>query len=262
MSQTLQVNNTEYVKASVAARAVGYTSDYVGRLAREKKIAATRVGRQWFIDLESLKKFIANSDKKKSERREKLRSVRKVEHRVHQNKTSKAHHLAHVQYENEIKKGVASAVVATMAVVMSGIGIGVFATYGVHTPAVVTDQVRKHADLEALAVAVYTGFSPASNQSVAASPVARGVAVEAVPQDSAEQVVTDSETYQAENTGLIVMDGDISDETIAAVRDSFSDEVAVEIDESAPDTGLITPVFKERSGDTYRFLMVPVSDDS
>ncbi len=260
MSQSLQVNNTEYVKASTAARAVGYTSDYVGRLAREKKILATQVGRQWFIDLESLKQFISTADKKKSEQRKKLRSVRKAEHLVHQSKVQQSSLALAVDShsdsdQKEISRGVVPAIVATLAVVLSGIGIGTVSVYGTNTPAVLAEHMIKQVELESLAVAVYTGFSPAGDQSMASSPVARGVSVDGSAEGGTDHTAP---IVDSVSSGLVVMDGAVSEATVAAVRDSFSDEVAVEVDPVESDTGLVTPIFRERSGDSYRFLLVPV----
>ena len=40
-----------------ASLLTGYHSDYLGRLARRGKIESTRVGKQWFIEKESLLKL-------------------------------------------------------------------------------------------------------------------------------------------------------------------------------------------------------------
>ena len=50
--------------------------------------------------------------------------------------------------------------------------------------------------------------------------------------------------------------------TIDSIRDSFSDQVEVTIDPNNPDTGIITPEFKEGKGEPYRFLMVPVTAET
>lgn len=45
----LQVGNKKYIKASVAAASLGYTSDYVGQLCRSGKVDAQLVGRSWYV---------------------------------------------------------------------------------------------------------------------------------------------------------------------------------------------------------------------
>jgi hypothetical protein len=47
--EEISVNGESYVKASQIARELGYTSDYVGQLCRQKKVAATLVGRTWYV---------------------------------------------------------------------------------------------------------------------------------------------------------------------------------------------------------------------
>mgnify|MGYP005658346343 CR=1 FL=1 len=59
-----------------AAKMVGYTSDYVGKLARENKIQAEQRGRQWFVDAESLKLFSLQAEAEKRERQAQLRQER------------------------------------------------------------------------------------------------------------------------------------------------------------------------------------------
>ncbi len=50
----LTVGGKEYVKASVIARELGYTADYVGQLCRSHRVRAKLVGRSWFVDRDSI----------------------------------------------------------------------------------------------------------------------------------------------------------------------------------------------------------------
>lgn len=50
----LTVGGKEYVKASVIARDLGYTADYVGQLCRARKVNAKLVGRSWYVDSSSI----------------------------------------------------------------------------------------------------------------------------------------------------------------------------------------------------------------
>ena len=61
--------------------------------------------------------------------------------------------------------------------------------------------------------------------------------------------------------GLIVISsqGQTQDEKIKEkIRESFSDEVEVELKDA--DSGVITPVFREKKGDAYMYLMVPIKN--
>jgi hypothetical protein len=50
----LSVGGKDYVKASVIARELGYTADYVGQLCRAHKVHAKLVGRSWYVDRSSI----------------------------------------------------------------------------------------------------------------------------------------------------------------------------------------------------------------
>jgi hypothetical protein len=47
-----------------------------------------------------------------------------------------------------------------------------------------------------------------------------------------------------------------------SIRGSFSDDVSVSIDPHNPDTGIIIPHFKDKDGESYRYLMVPVNENT
>ncbi len=46
---TVTIDGVEYVKASVLAKKLRYTSDYIGQLCRAKKVDAHLVGRTWYV---------------------------------------------------------------------------------------------------------------------------------------------------------------------------------------------------------------------
>ncbi len=52
--ETLTLNGKEYVKASRAARDLGYATDYVGQLCRSGSVDAHLVGRTWYVNPETL----------------------------------------------------------------------------------------------------------------------------------------------------------------------------------------------------------------
>lgn len=52
--ETLVLDGKTFVKASKAARELGYTSDYVGQLCRSGQVNAHLVGRTWYVDQEQL----------------------------------------------------------------------------------------------------------------------------------------------------------------------------------------------------------------
>ena len=79
MSTTIKINGATLVPIKEAAAQISYTRDYVARLAREGKIVATQVGRQWFVDMTSLQNFSEASQAQEAARKLELRRERKRE---------------------------------------------------------------------------------------------------------------------------------------------------------------------------------------
>ncbi len=65
MAIAVKIQNNDYIPAGEAGRIFGYTADYVTRLAREGKVAAQRIGKQWLVNADSLATFVASSSKNK-----------------------------------------------------------------------------------------------------------------------------------------------------------------------------------------------------
>ncbi len=64
--ETLVLNGKSYVKASKAARDLGYTSDYVGQLCRGGHVDAHLVGRTWYVNPDTL--TVHRTEKKRNAR--------------------------------------------------------------------------------------------------------------------------------------------------------------------------------------------------
>lgn len=76
MPNTAKVN-PELLPIQETLSLVPYSRDYVTRLAREKKIVATQVDRQWFIDPVSLKNFYESTRIEEQVRMQRLSEERK-----------------------------------------------------------------------------------------------------------------------------------------------------------------------------------------
>ncbi len=73
-------DGVRHLSASDAALLHHFTSDYVARLCREGKLRAKRVGKNWFVDENSLRTFVADQEYKESQRQNELVRQRKVEY--------------------------------------------------------------------------------------------------------------------------------------------------------------------------------------
>jgi len=77
-----------WVSAGDIAKEVGYTSDYITRLAREKKIKGKKIGKRWMVNPISVASFIEKKNKEKVARSKALRKERKEEHTTPQIETT------------------------------------------------------------------------------------------------------------------------------------------------------------------------------
>lgn len=80
MSQaTLQKSDTEIISVKVAATLVPYSRDYIARIAREGKIVAVQIDRQWFVERTALINFYEQALIEESVRKQHLSLKRKLE---------------------------------------------------------------------------------------------------------------------------------------------------------------------------------------
>lgn len=84
MSTNIEINGKTLIPIKEAVKQVSYSRDYLAKLAREQKIIATQVDRQWFIDLSSLRFFVQEAALEQELRNKKLRKERKREQIVSQ----------------------------------------------------------------------------------------------------------------------------------------------------------------------------------
>lgn len=62
-----------------ASAHTGYSRDYITKLAREQKILAAQIGRQWYVDVESLKGYAEGMAAEREVRQQQLSEARKRE---------------------------------------------------------------------------------------------------------------------------------------------------------------------------------------
>ena len=77
MSPVIQLGSVQLLPVKDATEFVPYSRDYVARLAREGKVVATQIDRQWFVDVTSLQNFFTHATIEESVRKRHLSVVRK-----------------------------------------------------------------------------------------------------------------------------------------------------------------------------------------
>ncbi len=223
-----QLEKLNFVPTKVAADKIGYALDYISRLAREGKITAELRGRQWFVDMNSVKLFQLQSESEKRNRSEDLR-----EERLREMANSQKSVLFAVQSD----KISAS---ASTSLVLSFIFFVCFSLFG----GLSIVAYQEDLDLRAFSLGsgdVYNFFYSWF-----------------FPVEQTTNIALDNNS-SGEAKGLIVLNEETTEQQKQSIRDSFSD--AVEINFTDEDSGIIKPVFSEKSNEAYQFLMVPVKED-
>jgi hypothetical protein len=263
------IEGKEYVPATIAGRHFGYTKDYLLMLIKGGKIDGKKIGNRWYVHLPSAERFFTLAVTKREERRKRISEERKAELRQY----------AQVQNSGSVKtvsikkqkrsasatvSHVRAALIETFVVVIVGLMLGVTGYVGTvqHTAAV--SEGGEQSFLKYLATALYNFISPADEiHSVTVPVVGQRQSTPAQNADTLDTSAISAHIGTTTQTALIVApDTVFTSTTVDSVRDSFSDEVHVATDPAHPDTGVVTPVFKNGNGEPYRFLMVPVNATS
>ncbi len=80
MPEGVFLNNTKYLSSKEAGDYVGYTHDYVSRLARQGKVPGQKMGRVWYVEAEPFLEFVLHQEEVKKETQEQLAEERKREY--------------------------------------------------------------------------------------------------------------------------------------------------------------------------------------
>ncbi len=296
MAKELIINEKKYYPSVVLAERFSYTGDYLTKLARDGKVEASKVGRQWFLCEESLTNFVSAASEQKEKRKNDLREERRKERvafaeandlESEVENDSQAGSSTVADFEKELfVKPVASplgvgapqnslALLQSLLVVICGSLMGLigFTVYEENLSTVVLLEGTKVAVNEiGDAVFPISEYSEAIDQTAALDlsgfldwllmreEVLVDVAEKSDVTSGAVEPANVSPAVQqsASPSGIMLLDADVSTTTVADIKKSFSDEVEVTFDDS--DTGMITPVFREKSDESYRFLLVPVKE--
>lgn len=102
--ETLVLDGRSYVKASKAAKDLGYATDYVGQLCRSGKVSAHLIGRTWYVNTDDLASH--RTEKKRMSRVKARAQAHKSieEHRIKISKTSNVYKNIDIQYEKDTEE--------------------------------------------------------------------------------------------------------------------------------------------------------------
>lgn len=254
MSQNFSVNGKEYFQSNVLATSLGYTSDYIGKLAREEKVLGTLIGRQWFIEPESLKAYLHKARIQKEIISEELSMERKFERGIHQKKQNTVLHT-------DPKHTAPVALAQSIAIVLCGIFVGglgwIGTAEGVRTGDLAQGSVEAVSFIASSFSVVWTEgnfevdpetFVAASTESAAFNSWSQKQAVDevfAVLPVFPERALNFTGTT---SSALTLSQG---------IPMEFSDEVRIVVGEDG--STLIEPVFKNKATGTVQFVLLPLN---
>lgn len=119
MGSTLEIDNKKMHSIKSATTLTSYSRDYITRLAREQKIVATQIGRQWFIDIDSLKNYEAVTALEQKIRQQHLSAKRKEERLLSEVVVQKT-----VARKESTRLWSVKSKVMALGVLMCGLGVG------------------------------------------------------------------------------------------------------------------------------------------
>lgn len=96
--EVLVLDGKSYVKASKAARDLGYATDYVGQLCRGGKVDAHLIGRTWYVNRDELS---THRTEKKRMSRVKAREYAKRSIEDYKQKSTNVYKNVDIRYEND-----------------------------------------------------------------------------------------------------------------------------------------------------------------
>lgn len=231
MSEQIETNNNNFLPATVAARRAGYTPDYITRLAREGKIRAEKIGRQWYVNVDDVSNFASSAEEGRMLRGKELSVVRKIEHEQHQVRIQK-------QPEIWFVPGKIAALSKTFVIVAFGLSFGALNYFGAPTTQHARVFDAQVSFLESFATSFYELISPQKSQ----------VVVEPDLKDFKTNLGTESSVSEQESRSYVIQLS--PSERADVVAGAFSDEIDVMFDVEMPDSGIIKPSFQDNSSTT------------
>ena len=241
MSRSVTINGREYLSAGDVGKHFGYTRDYLLMLSREGKIDGKKIGHRWYVNMSSAESFFRAAHAERLERREALREERKEELRK---SSVSVLHTGHKK--SYVAEYIGVAVLGVSLIVLTGF---------ISLPSVQhASLANAHASLfekVTFVLEAFFGREVSPHEDVLTDAGSHSV--------ESETGSTSSGGERIVYTSLVVGPDEVmTTSTVESIRSSFSDDVSVSIDPHHPDTGIIVPHFKNRDGEAYRFLMVPV----
>jgi|AntRauTorckE6833_2_1112554.scaffolds.fasta_scaffold59613_2 hypothetical protein len=247
MTSKIEIDGKKLTSIKEACSEVSYSRDYVTRLAREGKIVASLIGRQWYVDLLSLQNYVVQSKVESEVRKAQLSEERKQEQLFHKTKE---------QQDLSLQKSTAS--VRTRAVMASGSVLALGLIAGVFGYAVFATPL----DLNfALSQPQQSGMTQSSQTAANANAVSGEQNVplpENVPNPAPLFSSKAVAAFDSPENGVLILPQGEESADPAAV---FSDEVYIATATSGQRTAVLVDAQGVKADREVPFVLVPVKTD-
>ncbi len=239
MTGALEINGKKMLSIKEAAKVVYYSRDHITRLARENKIVATHIGRNWFVDIDSLKNY---EDVSKTELDIRKRHLSEERRRDLQVKEIVKEREKIVHRKNHASKKVATTLASAALVLGLSAGVWINSTFE-------------------------SRFSPefqVANLTDSQSKSINPIGLESSGTSALEPVFeTDSNlrTFHEADSGILLLPqfSQDNENRVHLIKDYFSDPVEVVIDENGETAVVIVDEKGSPVGESVPFVSVPIN---
>ena len=267
MNKDFFFEGKEYISASQASKKLGYAQDYVGELARSKKVAGKLIGRTWYVELDSLLEHKKN--RKAKNRKGAQNAPVGIFTKASSQKPQKA-----LIYKTEISRKLPELKKAkkfsswyerfVMSLVSVSISLIIIANVAAAWVAYLSPSVATNADIK-----IATVSDSALNSMTASAISAQGFTnfiLSGIENKIASLFGKNTQSVSAETTsstganGIVVVPTNARHaDDVSKIQNDFSDPVDVTFDQDGK-SGVITPEFRDGNAtSTYTFVAVPVT---
>jgi len=243
MEAHVEIGNKKLYSIREASSQISYSRDYITRLAREGKIFASQIGRQWYVDLDSLSNYAEVSRIEADIRKAHLSAKRKQE---------QVFHSAKEQYEIIREKTAATAHKKAIAAAGSVLAVGLLA--GVFGYSAFMTQSSFNS-----VISQTTATNQYSQMAASAKAVPdTNVSDTATTRSGANSESSAVETTESISEGILVLPYGVNTDPAAV----FSDEVRIYTAISGKQTAVLVDVNGVESDREVPFVLVPVKTDN
>jgi hypothetical protein len=236
----IEIDGKKLTSIREACSEVSYSRDYVTRLAREGKIVASLIGRQWFVDTLSLKNYAVQSKVESELRKAQLSEERKQEQLFHKTKEEQT------RSQEQSAASVRSRAVATSGAVLTlGLVAGMFVYTAFATPFAVDFSLPQFGN-----EGTHRAQTAANANAVSAQRTAPQDVSSATPVTPSKEVAA----FDAPENGILILpQGESADATAV-----FSDEVQIRTATSGEQTAVLVDTDGKNAEREVPIVLVPV----